>query len=283
MNLMEFLSGGPLSLKILTIDSSLYLPRLRQIYPSSILYAMTDYEEIVEKYKHLCVNWYLEKDMQNFHDNFFDIVISESVLTDTKNSYDDLMKINRSLKESGFFLGTFKNIRYAPILLELKEGRFPFRDEHLYAKDEIVKMLNDAIFKEIDFAPMERDLFSQNEADILVKLGFENYSDDLITKTWMFKAARATSAVLALKELYTEDTRKTLAKLLHRIEYDVEREKSLIYLWNLIEQEHIFPDYLLGFVEEITIYKKTTLKILYDYAKDNGIYDFATEIGEAIG
>lgn len=276
MDLRDFLSGGVLPLNILTIESSLYLPFLRENYPNANLFAITSYEEVVtyEKYQKLNINWSLNGDIKTFSQKYFDIIIAESVLTYSKNTYDDLMAISAALKETGYFLSSFKNIRFAPILNELKEGRYPFRDEHLYAKDEVVKMLNDAIFKEISFSPMEVDLKAQNIADAFINAGFENYNNDLLTKTWMFKAAATASSVLALKELYTKDIRKNLSKLLHRIEYDAERKKNIALLWDFIIAEHIFPDYLEGFVEEVCVYKESVFKILLESAKKRGLYDF---------
>ena len=284
MDLTEFLSGGLLPLNILTTESSLYLPRLRELYPNAKLFALTNCEEAVnyKKYRDLGVNWSLNENIKIFDERFFDIIIAESLLTYTKNSYDDLMNISRALKETGYLLSTFKNIRYAPVLNELKEGRFPFRDEKLYAKTEIVKMLNDAVFKEIAFLPMETDLSVKDTAKEFINAGFENFNDDLLTKIWMFKASVSTSSVLALKELYDKETRKNLAKLIRRVEYDIEREKNLENLWNFIEEHAVFPDYLLGFVEEICVYKESVLKILEKSAREKGLTDFSDAINEAL-
>lgn len=284
MDLTEFLSGGLLPLKILTIESSLYLPRLRELFPSAELFALTNYEEVVshKKYKDLGVNWSLNEDIKIFNERFFDIIIAESLLTYAKNSYDDLMNISRALKETGYLLSSFKNIRCAPVLNELKEGRFSFRDEKLYAKTEIVKMLNDAVFKEIAFLPMEKDLSFKDTAEEFINAGFENFNDDLLTKIWMFKASVSTSSVLALKELYDKETRKNLAKLIRRVEYDIKREKNLERLWNFIEENSVFPDYLLGFIEEICVYRETVLKILEKSANEKGLTNFSDAIKEAL-
>ena len=271
-------------LNILTIESSLYLLNLKKLYPNAALYAVTNYEEVInyKNYRNLNINWVLGGDIKIFPQKSFDIIIAESLFSHTKNSYDDLMAISRALKDTGFFLSTFKNIRYAPVLNEIKEGRFPFRDENLFAKDEVVKMLNDAIFKEIFFSPMEVDLKAQEIADNFMQAGFENYNDDLLTKTWMLKAAVSTSGALALKELYTKEIRKNLARLLRRIEYDVEREKNLDIFWNFLEVENIFPDYLTGFIEEICVYKKSTLNLLLSSAKIRGKNDFVEAMNEAL-
>ncbi|MBP3722205.1 MAG: hypothetical protein J6I62_02995 [Selenomonadaceae bacterium] len=88
--------------------------------------------------------------------------------------------------------------------------------------------------------------------------------------------------MLALKELYDGETRKNLAKLIRRVEYDIEREKNLENLWNFIEENQIFPDYLLGFIEEICVYKESVLKILEKSAREKGFTDFSNAINEAL-
>ena len=284
MDLTEFLSASPLSLKVLTVESSIYLPQLRELFPKAKLFGITKHTEVINypQYQNLNVYWTINDNVKIFPQDYFDIILAESVLNDTKNSYEDLMTISRALKDTGYFLGSFLNLRYAPILDELKEGRFPFRDEHLYAKDEVVKMLNDAVFKEIVFMPAAMDDENENTASSFAKAGFENYQQDLSTKIWMFKASRATASVAALKELYTKDTRKKLSRLLLRIEYDVNREENLALLWKLIDEERIFPDYLLGFMEEISIHKNETIKILLKSAKIRGLEDFASGMDEAM-
>ena len=98
----------------------------------------------------------------------------------------------------------------------------------------------------------------------------------------MFKASRSTAEVVALKELYTKEIRKELSRLLHRIEFGVNRNENLSALWNFIERERIFPDYLLGFIEEVSFNKKTLCEILLLSAKKEGLEYFVSEIGERI-
>ena len=98
----------------------------------------------------------------------------------------------------------------------------------------------------------------------------------------MFKASRSTAEVVALKELYTQEIRKELSRLLHRIEFGVKRNENLSALWDFIERENIFPDYLLGFIEEVSFNKKALCEILLLSAKKEGLEYFVSEIGERI-
>ncbi|MBR3721947.1 MAG: methyltransferase [Selenomonadaceae bacterium] len=284
MDLCEFLSGGPSSFKILTVESSVYLPKLRELFPNGDLFAITKYSEVAnyEPYKKLNIHFEISENVKIIQEKYFDIILGESLLTYAKNSYDELMAVSQALKDTGFFLGSFLNVRYAPILNELREGRFPFRNEKPYAKDEIVKMLNDAVFKEISFLPMEQNFQLDDMVSLFVKAGFENYNRDLSTKSWMFKASRSTAEVVALKELYTKEIRKELSRLLHRIEFGVNRNENLSALWNFIERERIFPDYLLGFIEEVSFDKRALRQILLLSAKKAGLEYFVSEIGERI-
>ena len=136
-------------------------------------------------------------------------------------------------------------------------------------------MLNDAIFKEISFVPFLRFPEEQPRADTYAAMGFDDFSEDLITKTWMFKACRSTAAVTALKELYTQETRRELSKLLHRIEYGVEEEKSLSSLWKLCEREMIFPDYLAGFLREISVHEERMRDVLRASAEKQHLEEYA--------
>ena len=134
----------------------------------------------------------------------------------------------------------------------------------------------------VSFLPMECDLDNKAMVKPWVDAGFDNYDNDLFTKIWMFKASRSTAAVIGLKELYTAETRKELARILHRIEFGVKCEENLSALWKLAEKEMIFPDYLLGFIEEVSFNKKDLLNVLFISAKNKGLENYAAEIGEAI-
>ena len=110
-------------------------------------------------------------------------------------------------------------------------------------------------------------------------MGFDDFNGDLITKAWMFKASRSTATVAALKELYTKEMRRELARLLHRIEYGVEREKSLAALWELCAREMVFPDYLRDFVHEISVHEERVRKLLGESARACSLEDFAESFG----
>lgn len=256
---MCFLPGSPERLRILTVESTHYLPELSARYPNAQLTAVTSYEEVPEavEVRELAVEWHTldyRRERLPLPEGLFDIIIAEPCLEYVYDSYDTLMDLSRHLTDVGTLYTQFTNIRYGGILARLQAGDFPVRDEHLYAKAEVVKMLNDAIFKEVHFAPGEQDEGHENEQ--WEGLGFDNFSRDLATKTWLVKACRSTASVANLKGLYTKSTREKLARVLHRIEYDIDRAANLAALRALCEQEMIFPEYLEDFIAETCIHKE---------------------------
>ena len=178
-------------------------------------------------------------------------------MTLVHDPYKIAFGINRWLKETGFLVTQFDNIRFVGVLENLKQGYYPERERKLYAKTEIVRLLNDSLFKEISFYPDK--IFDVN-IDEWINFGFDNYNNDLKVKTWLIKASRSTAEVAALKQFYTPEIRKELAKLLHRIEYDIDREENLNRLIELCKKNQIFEDYLNDFIEQVVIHRDLLFK-----------------------
>ncbi len=194
-----------------------------------------------------------------YPDKTFDIILAKECLTWSYEPYATVMDISRKLKDTGFVVAFFYNARCHKILRELAIGRFNVDGRHFWTKNDIVKIFNDAVFKEIDFTYAERD-----DADVgaFVAMGFDNFGADLQTKSWLIKAARSKASVTALKSLYSPKVRRRLSQLLLRIEYAVEREKNIAALAELCRREMIFPDYLRDFVHEVCIHEETVLRLI---------------------
>ncbi|MBR1729629.1 MAG: methyltransferase [Selenomonadaceae bacterium] len=254
--LLQFISPNVENISVLVIESLSYLNEIRDLLPSANILVLTQDHFAKSDYAHLNCDWIFD-DYRNLNftieENIFDIIISEDCLTLAYDTYKTIFAINRMLKGTGFLVTQFENIRFIGILESLKQGYFAERERHLYAKTEIVRLLNDALFKEINFAPYEIFDF---DVDEWINFGFDNFVDDLNVKTWIVRADRSTAEVAALKRFYTPQIRKQLATLIHRIEYDIDREENILLLKNFCEENQIFDDYLNDFIDQIVLHRE---------------------------
>lgn len=271
--LLGFISPNPQPVRVLVIESLFYLQELRLLLPAAKISVITTFEPAAEaeECSNLGLEWYFldfRQDKIPFSEGSFDIILAEPCLTSAFTPYETLAALGKLLKDTGYMVTQFRNIRYWRVLRDLREGFFHEREERLYAKPEVVRLLNDAIFKEISFAPLRQD---EGEGPGEWKeMGFADFSNDLGTEVWMVMAARSTAAVANLKSLYTPEIRRELSWILHRIEYDVERQENLDRLWRLCEKQMIFEDYLWDFAKEIVVHNEA-LDILRQSGKERGI------------
>lgn len=258
-DLAELLTESPERLTILIINGSERLAHLRALYPNAEIHAVTPYEEVAEHetLAPLWIRWHVldwQKEDLPFPEGMFDRIIAEFALEFAHEPYDVLMALNRRLKETGALYTSYPNVRYHGMLDLLRAGDFPVRGaRRLYAKPEIVRLLNDALYKEIHFTPGDRD-DDLSAGEEWAREGFANVNDDLSTRTWLVRAERSTAAVANLKLLFSAETRRELARLLHRIEYGVAPEESKAALRALCVREGIFPEYLADFINEVCVH-----------------------------
>ena len=99
--------------------------------------------------------------------------------------------------------------------------------------------------------------------DDWIHFGFDNYNKELLTKNWIVKASRSTAEVANLKQFYTPEIRKELSKLLHRIEYDVDREENIARLHKFCEEHMNFEDYLIDFIEQVVVHREVMTSVLH--------------------
>ncbi len=271
--LLGFISPNPQPIRVLAIESLFYLKELRALLPSAQISVVTAFEPAAESDEcaNLGIEWYFldfRRDDLPFSDGSFDIILAEPCLTAAFTPYETLAVLGKLLKDTGFMVTQFRNIRYWRILQDLREGFFHEREERLYAKPEVVRLLNDAIFKEISFAPL-REEEGAGPAE-WETMGFADFSNDLGTEIWMVMAARSTAAVANLKSLYTPEIRRELSWILHRIEYDIDRQENFDRLWRLCEKHMIFEDYLWDFAREVIIHSEA-LEVLSKAAEERGM------------
>ena len=265
-DLSHFLPEGPADDRWLLIDSSKYLKQLRQRLPKARITAVTRFEEVpdLREFRGLEIEWHvLDYRLTELPipDAAFDHILAENCLDEAYEPYETMLAISRKLTTVGRLYTQFTNIRYGGVLTALQQGQFPVRQQHLYAKTEIVRLLNDALFKEIHFMPGEQDDDDCNEI-AWQQAGFDDFSRDLATRVWLVRAERSTAAVANLKGLYDEKIRQQLARLLHRIEYDIDCKKNLAELRKLCEINGIFPEYLDDFIQEACIHQEKVRRLL---------------------
>ena len=267
--LLDLLAPSPERLRILVVDGSAHLARLRELYPNAEIHAVTPYEEIAENeiVAALGVHWHIldwRCDTLPFAEETFDRIISAFAIECAYEPYDALMALNRALKETGTLYTCYTNVRYHRILAALRDGEFRVRgDRHLYAKPEIVRLLNDTLYKEIHFFAGERD-DDPAEAAAWSSAGFANVSNDLMTRTWLIRAERSTAAAANLKMFFSREVRGETARLLHRIEYGISPAESIDALRALCMREGIFHDYLADFADEICVHRDPVARALKD-------------------
>ena len=225
---------------VLLIESEKYLAGVKKLMPNAQIVTLNGWDLPAEP-------------------KIFDVIIAEDCLTYGQNFYRKLAELNHLLKDSGFVLTQFLNVRFIGVLESLRRGIFSPNEERFWAKFDVVKILNDANFKEINFLPGEQLNISAADWE---NFGFDNFNDDLTTKIWYVKAAKCTPEVVALKEMYTPEIRAELARLLHRVEYDIDAEKNTAAILELCRREKIFDEYLTDFIEQTVIHKEKIFNIL---------------------
>mgnify|MGYP006916056390 CR=1 FL=1 len=253
MRILQFVPPNFLPIKVLVIDSAELLAGLRKILPAARIALMTT--EPTPKIKRLCNEFRADLiDELPAAPKVFELIIAEEVLTVGENFYSTLLEFNHLLTDSGFLLTRFYNVRFIGVLEALRRGRFCNNERRLWAKADVVKLLDDAIYKEIHFMPGEDPTPYSLIPNPWLTFGFDNFSDDLTTKIWLVKACKCTAEVAALKEVFTPEVRADLSRLLHRIEYDIDAEENFRRLMELCNREGIFDDYLADFINQVVVH-----------------------------
>ena len=248
--LLNFVPPNFLPIPVLVIEASELLRDLRKILPSAKIALMST--ELTPATRKLCDTCRADLiDELPSAPKIFELIIAPHVLTTGENFYATLLTLNHLLTDSGALLTQFHNVRFMGVLENLRLGRFASNERRLWAKADVVKLLDDAIYKEIHFLPGATENFSAAE---WIDFGFENFSDDLSTRLWLVKACKCTAEVAALKDLFTHEVRAELSRLLHRIEYGIDVEENFRRLMILCSREEIFDDYLSDFIEQVVVH-----------------------------
>ena len=211
--LLKFVPPNFLPVNVLVIEASEFLVDLRKLLPDARIAFMTAKRTpVTEKIcrdarADLLVGNYSRGELPTAP-KIFELILAPNVPALDETLYPTLLALNHLLKDSGALLTQFTETRWS--------------------KAQVVKLLDDAIYKEIRFL-----------AD---------------GECWLVKARKCTAEVAALKEVFTEEIRAELSRLLHRIEYDIDAEKNFLRLMELCDREGIFDEYLTDFINQVVVH-----------------------------
>ena len=251
--LLQFLQPGEVPLHILVVESLVYLPELRRMFPVAEWSAVADEADRLENpvYQGLDVR-FVHVDYRSeplpYPAEHFDYIISDLTLEQAANPQDIAAGFSRFLKQTGALLTSFRNIRHWSVLAGLMEGHYYHVVSRLFAKTEFEQLLYASFYKEVRMRPQLR----QAPDDIVERLesaGFDNIHDDLATEFWLVRADRSMPELALLKSMYTPEQRKKLSRLLHRIEYGVDLPAQAKAFWQFYEETGLFPDYTASFIQ----------------------------------
>ena len=256
--LLRFLQPEAGAMSIATVECSNYLPELRTLFPAAKLIAITADEDIPQLpvYKGLDVTWrvldYREEPL-GLEKESLDYLLADRCLEVAANPQDIAAGFGTYIKQTGYLLTSFKNIRYWKVVQQLMNGHFYAVVRRLYSRTEFERLLYASYFKESVFSS-QRIYAPEDLLEKLLTCGFSNDHHDLDTEYWFVKAARSTMEISALKSLYTASQRRFLVTLLRRIEYGIDIDDNVRDLWLFYDEAPLFPDYLAAFIRESIIH-----------------------------
>ena len=270
LELLRFFETGEMLRSLLVIESVQYLPALRNRFPDADLYAVVSDRDLATapETDGMGVKWTVldyREEVLPFPRKSFDVVLSERMLENVANPQDIASGIGTFIKDTGYLLTSFENIRYWRVLRELMDGHYYAIVRRRYAKPEFERLLYASFYKDIFFAP-KRGGEAEKDIERFEAAGFENRLNDLDTEVWLVKALRSSSDVVQLKAAYTPETRKRLATLLRRVEYGIDLSDTVGALWALIDKEGCSAGYIGRFSASIVIHRDAFRKALAEHS-----------------
>ena len=211
--LLRFVSPNFSHVSALVIDAAEILPDLRKILPAAQIALLTT--AISPAIKKICNEIRADLFVGDVLSlppapKVFELIIAPEILTGGE-FYVPLLTLNHLLRDSGALLTRF--------------------DGALWSKRDVVKILSDAVYNEIHFAP-----------------------SDVSEEIWLVKACKCTAEVVALKEIFTPEIRAELSRILHRIEYGIDVAGNLRRLTELRDRAGIFDEYLTDFIGQVVVH-----------------------------
>ncbi|MBQ9479537.1 MAG: hypothetical protein IJU71_08290 [Selenomonadaceae bacterium] len=262
--LLDFIAPDDQFQSILVVDSVDYLPELRQRFPNSNLHAVTADDDAPAQFNDLNIDFRLldyRQERLPFDEESFDAIIGDLTLELVDNPQDIAAGFAAYIKQTGVWLTSFRNVRHWSIIERLMHGHFGAIASRLYAKAEFERLCYASFYKEVRMMPVERRA-KTDLVDRLISVGFENINDDLQTEFWLVRAARSVAELALLKSMYTVEIRAELSKLIRRIEYGIELERSINEFWSLYDRAGLFIDYAAQFIRMTTVHRERFFRSL---------------------
>lgn len=275
--LLGFLKPNAAPLRILVVESLSYLHELHRMFPQAELYAVAAEPDEAEPDAPQSVHWqildYLAVPLP-YTRNFFDYIISDLTLEKADNPQDIAAGFSMFLKETGALLTSFRNIRHWSVLRNLMDGHYYNIVSRLYTRAEFENLLYASFYKSVRVRQQQREA-PKGLIERLTMAGFENEQDDLETEFYLVRADRSMPELSLLKSMYTSAEREQMVRLIHRIEYNVERAASVHGLWEIVNRLGVFPAYLSSLVRETVVHTEYFYRCLAEHSvgRNDFIYE----------
>ncbi len=274
--LTDLIYGDDFFEKILIVESREYISILAERFPDAEIFFVTTDEDFFDERAKIFVMDYREERLP-FDEEFFDLIIGELTLEVVVNPQDIAAGFSRYIKQTGIFLTSFKNIRHWKILEKLMGGWFNGIVSRFYTRTNFERLMLASFYKDVKFSPVIKKA-PPKLLEKLIECGFENFGDDLEVEIWQVRAARSIPELSLLKSMYTADFRAEFARIIHRVEYDIEIADSVKNFWRLYDEVGMFTDYAAEFINEIVIHKENFYKNLRDHSNRSETEKIIAEI-----
>ena len=251
-SLLEMLNGDDFFKKILVVESFSYIEPLREQFPASEIYFVTTDEDL--SFENTIYLDYREERLP-FAEEFFDLIIGDLTLEVVTNPQDIAAGFSTFLKQTGSWITSFRNIRHWKVLEKLMRGVFGGIVSRMYTRTEFERLLYASFYKEVQILPLKRNA-PPELLERLINAGFDNFEDDLEAEFWLVRANRSIAELSLIKSLFTAEIRAELARILHRIEYDIDLEASVEKFWSIYDSEGLFIEYAANFIRSVVIHRE---------------------------
>ena len=276
-NLTALIEGGDFFQRVLVIETADYIPSLTERFPAAEIFFVTKDDEDAEKFfddeQTQTFTLDYREERLPFDTEFFDAIIGDLTLEVVINPQDIAAGFSTYLKQTGVWLTSFRNLRHWSVLEKLMRGYYNGIVSRFYTRRDFERLMYASFYKEVQFMALKKKAPSELLTR-LVECGFENFSDDLETEFWLVRASRSIPELSLLKSMFTPEIRAEFSRLIHRIEYDVDTEKSVENFWKLYDTAGMFTDYAAEFINEIVIHREKFFSNIKKYSARSEIENF---------